>query len=140
MYHSTLGLRVIKKKKLGFRGILRLLELCRGAERTLRAEHRDVAALQLDLRELRGRQLVRELRGRQLAFGGCIDRGPACVGSSCLRRVDSCITQLKAQGPSRTCDESKEEEEDAPALLSKKHADLLLLLFFFSLVSGPRRP
>ena len=25
---------------------------------------------------------------------------------------DSCITHLKAQGPSRTCDESKEEEED----------------------------
>ena len=24
--------------------------------------------------------------------------------------IDSCITQLKAQGPSRTCDESKEEE------------------------------
>ena len=26
--------------------------------------------------------------------------------------MDSCITQLKAQGPSRTCNESKEEEED----------------------------
>jgi len=25
--------------------------------------------------------------------------------------VDFCITQLKAQGPSRTCNESKEEEE-----------------------------
>ena len=30
------------------------------------------------------------------------------------RRIDSCITQLKAQGPSRTCNESKEEE--APAV------------------------
>ena len=30
---------------------------------------------------------------------------------SCLRLIDSCITQLKAQGPSRTCNESKEEEE-----------------------------
>jgi len=29
-----------------------------------------------------------------------------------LRLIDSCITQLKAQGPSRTCDESQEE---APA-------------------------
>jgi len=28
-----------------------------------------------------------------------------------LRRIDSCITQVKAQGPSRTCNESKEEEE-----------------------------
>jgi len=26
--------------------------------------------------------------------------------------LDSCITQLKAQGPSRTCNESKEEEEE----------------------------
>ena len=27
---------------------------------------------------------------------------------SCLRLIDSCITRLKAQGPSRTCNESKE--------------------------------
>ena len=31
---------------------------------------------------------------------------------SYLRLIDSCITQLKAHGPSRTCNESKEEEED----------------------------
>ena len=31
---------------------------------------------------------------------------------SYLRPMDSCITQLKAQGPSRTCNESKEEEEE----------------------------
>jgi len=30
---------------------------------------------------------------------------------SYLRLIDFCITQLKAQGPSRTCNESKEEEE-----------------------------
>ena len=30
---------------------------------------------------------------------------------SCLRLIDSFITQLKAQGPSRTCNESEEEEE-----------------------------
>ena len=29
---------------------------------------------------------------------------------SYLRLIDSCITQLKAQGPSRNCNESKEEE------------------------------
>jgi len=29
---------------------------------------------------------------------------------SYLRLMDSCITQLKAHGPSRTCIESKEEE------------------------------
>ena len=34
-----------------------------------------------------------------------------CSGSEDLRLIDSCITQLKAQGPCRTCDESKEEEE-----------------------------
>jgi hypothetical protein len=31
---------------------------------------------------------------------------------SYLRQTDSCITQLKAQGPSRTCNESKEEREE----------------------------
>ena len=31
---------------------------------------------------------------------------------SCLKLIDSCITQRKAQGPSRTCNKSKEEEED----------------------------
>jgi len=39
-----------------------------------------------------------------------------CCGTkagSYLRLMDSCITQLKDQGPSRTCNESKEEEEDA---------------------------
>ena len=37
-----------------------------------------------------------------------------CSGSeagSYLRLIDSCISQLKVQGPSRTCNESKEEEE-----------------------------
>ena len=33
------------------------------------------------------------------------------VQGSCLRLIDSCITQLKDQGPSRTCNESKEEEK-----------------------------
>jgi len=39
-----------------------------------------------------------------------------CIGpevGSYLRLIDVCITQLKAQGPSRTCNESKEEEEEA---------------------------
>ena len=38
-----------------------------------------------------------------------------CCGTeagSYLRLIDSCITQLKAQGPSRTCNERKEEEEE----------------------------
>jgi len=38
-----------------------------------------------------------------------------CCGTeagSYLRLIDSCITQLKAHGPSRTCNESKEEERE----------------------------
>jgi len=41
-------------------------------------------------------------------------RSEMCSGTeadSYLRLIDSCITQLKAQGPSRTCNESKGEEE-----------------------------
>ena len=40
---------------------------------------------------------------------------PRCVvvteAGSYLRLIDFCITQLKAQGPSRTCNESQEEGE-----------------------------
>ena len=41
-------------------------------------------------------------------------RPASCTGEvagSYLRLIDSCITQLKAQGPSRTYNESKEEEK-----------------------------
>ena len=37
-------------------------------------------------------------------------RGCGSEEGSYLRRIDSCITQLKVQGPSRTCNESAEEE------------------------------
>ena len=40
------------------------------------------------------------------------------ISDSYLRLIDSRITQLKAQGPSRTCNESKEEEEEDFGLLS----------------------
>ena len=33
--------------------------------------------------------------------------------SSCLKRIDACITQLQAQGPSRACNESKGEEKQS---------------------------
>ena len=43
-----------------------------------------------------------------------------------MRSIDFCITQFKAQGPARTCNESKEEDEkgsnDAPELLSRSTA------------------
>ena len=35
---------------------------------------------------------------------------------SYLRLIDSCRTQLQAQGPSRTCNESKIEEEEGNGL------------------------
>jgi len=35
-----------------------------------------------------------------------------------FRLIDSCITQLKAQGLSRTCNESKEEEEKVPSVVA----------------------
>ena len=41
---------------------------------------------------------------------------------SYLRPIDSCITQLKAQGPSRTCNESKEEEEEGAFVLPRPAA------------------
>jgi len=43
--------------------------------------------------------------GRSSSVGQLLEAG------SYLRFIDSCITQLKAQGPSGTCNESKEEEE-----------------------------
>jgi len=45
-----------------------------------------------------------------------------CSGSeagSYLRLIDSCITQIKAQGPSRTCNESKEKEEASRKALAE---------------------
>ena len=46
---------------------------------------------------------------------------PTPTGSY-LRLIDSCITQLKAQGPSRTCNESKEEEEEGPTCIIEGRA------------------
>ena len=42
---------------------------------------------------------------------------------SYLRLIDSWITQLKAQGPSRTCNESKEEEETTRVMENRGVAD-----------------
>ena len=40
----------------------------------------------------------------------------------CWRLIDSCITQFKAQGPSRTCNKSKEEEDEYLARASRSRA------------------
>ena len=45
-----------------------------------------------------------------------------CCGNeagSYLRLIASCITQLTAQGPSRTCNESTEEEEEVTCVIQK---------------------
>ena len=50
-----------------------------------------------------------------------------CVSSeagSYPRLIDCCITQLKAQGPSRTCNESKEEEEEEEVCLREVGGDV----------------
>jgi len=49
---------------------------------------------------------------------------------SYLRPIDSCITQLNAQGPSRTCNESKEEDEgeDEDGKLKRVEEEALALL------------
>ena len=66
VYHSTLGLRVITKR--------------RDSTDEVVGQHDDACS--------------------------------GCEASSYLRRIDSCITQLKAQGPSRTCNESKDDDDD----------------------------
>jgi len=47
-----------------------------------------------------------------------------------LRLVDSCITQHKAQGPARTCNESKEEKKREVVLAEE------ILYTFFSTFGG----
>ena len=46
-----------------------------------------------------------------------------------VRLIDSCITQLKAQGPSRTCNESREEEEEDVLAGGLGRAGALLFVF-----------
>ena len=46
-----------------------------------------------------------------LALSNLVLDGWARTSKAYLRLTDSCITEIKVQGPSRTCNESKEEEE-----------------------------
>ena len=52
---------------------------------------------------------------------------------SYLRLIDFCITQLKAQGPSRTCNESKEEEEVSTTSCDVLESGSSLFVFFITL-------
>ena len=66
------------------------------------------------------------------------NRVEMCSGSQAgwyLRLIDSCFTQLKAQAPSRTCNESKEEEEENAKTGSRfKEAVASCVLSFCDLV------
>ena len=55
---------------------------------------------------------VRVIKKKKNPTPCVVVRRPKLHGVTSLRLNDSCITQLKAQGPSRTCNESKEEEEE----------------------------
>ena len=46
---------------------------------------------------------------------------------SYLRPIDSCITQRKAQGPSRTCNESQEEEGASDRTVHNKEGRLVVV-------------
>jgi len=54
---------------------------------------------------------VRVLKSTDCIGVDCTEMCSGPEADSMLRRIGSCITQLKAHGPSRTCNESKEEEE-----------------------------
>ena len=61
---------------------------------------------------LLARSARREMRRRNTRW--CWRSSPRTHAHSYLRLIDSCITQLKAQGSCRTCNESKEEEARPP--------------------------
>ena len=73
---------------------------------------------------------------RHVVVGGLERLVLWCRGGSYLRRIDSCITQLTVQGPSRTCNESKEEEEEFAEQRSGEQGRTLF--FFFLITLKPR--
>jgi len=105
LYHSTLGLRVIKKKddvggpaSLGAAPCARRAAAPTVAHTVVAGEHKQW------LRERGGRAVCQRWGGRAISIKGRL--------RVCPRTCISCIIQLKAQGPSRTCNESQEEEEE----------------------------
>jgi len=66
--------------------------------------------------------LLHKVRDRPLRCLPAVHPGNHSIemeAGSYLRRIDSFITQLKAQGPSRTCNESNEEEERGFGLVNR---------------------
>ena len=63
-----------------------------------------------------------ECRGRTLSAASEMCNG--FEAGAYLRLIDSCITQLKVQGPYRTCNERKEEEEEGIRKVNMRGAHL----------------
>ena len=62
------------------------------------------------------------------------------VAGSYLKPIDSYITQLKAQGPSRTCGESKEEEGEEEEEQDEEDTWSLQLLTLQGYLSNKKLP
>ena len=81
-------------------------------------------SLQIAAQSYMARNSIFQLANRppnssRLTASGLVAPCPLTETGSYIRLIDSCIPQLKAQGPSRTCNESKEEgEEVTPTPLS----------------------
>ena len=80
------------------------LTLVTGSRRSLSLKLSDTRVYEPQIRAARGARF----QGKPQKCGVVTEAG------SYLRLKDSCITHLKAQGPSRTCNESTEEEKKKP--------------------------
>ena len=58
-----------------------------------------------------------------MVYGAGLARCSDSEADSHSRPIDSCITQLKGQGPSRICNESNEEEEEGISAVGCSHQD-----------------
>ena len=56
----------------------------------------------------------------------------ASEAGSYLRRIDSCIIEVKTQGPSRTCNESKEDEQNKKSYLTESVHKVVLQKSIFA--------
>ena len=92
LYHSTLGVGVIKKRRSKDAG-------------TLQSDRYSSSA-----GNVFGYQNIRH--SSQFKNNHFTEMCCGTEAGSYVRLEDSFITQLKAQGPSRTCNESREEEEE----------------------------
>ena len=133
LYHSTLGLRVITKKKkkglcltifmrasfqISWRGFFFFITLTPRVERYTKSMILKYEPASEPL-HISVKKLFSESGGPCLTIFM-----RASFRISYLRLIDPCITQLKAQGPARTCNESKEEEEEGPCLTIFMRASL----------------